>query len=147
MDLERTDSRMTNEMNVTDRPTPTASPHMQPPRKAPPGNVRHGLRGSTLPPGCKRLEWQASIYRRALEAAVAATGAVCDPVKAGAINRAYEYEMTRQLANRAAKLAATIPESLGFKERAAAAASSRDKAVAELGLTADPLAQLRKCYE
>jgi hypothetical protein len=107
---------------------------------APRGNynsLRHGLRGSKLPKGCRHVENSCNDLRRQLEEAVVLLKREVNISDAAAINSAVKWERHGLLsAHWLRKEGATLSpaDRLRFSEAVAKASDARDKAIRSLGL-------------
>ncbi len=121
----------------------------KPGRSGPPkgsaNNLRHGMKGSKLPPGCKYIESRVNALRRTVEEAVIEVKGEVGLVDAAAINSILKWERHGLLAahwlrHQIDKLSAT--ERLKFSEAIAKASDSRDKSLRTLGLDRDDSANI-----
>jgi hypothetical protein len=103
--------------------------------------IRHGMRGSALPPGCSYIEKAINHFRRQLEKAVIDLRGEITLVDSAVINSAYRFERLAQLAQR--WLVANYDE-MNYSERLAVARESaeasakRDKCIEKLRLDQRP---------
>ena len=110
---------------------------------APKGNtnaIRHGMRGSKLPDGCKYIEGRVNALRRMVEQALIAQKGEIGIVEAAAVNSILKWERHGLLAahwlrHEADKLSAS--DRLKFSEAIAKASDNRDKAIRSLNLDAE----------
>ncbi len=105
------------------------------------GNVRHGLKGSKLPPGCKYIEHRVNALRRQCEEAVLELKGSVNIIDAAAINSILKWERHGLLA--AHWLRHEIDnlspsDRLKFSESIARASDNRDKNIRALGLDVQP---------
>jgi hypothetical protein len=102
--------------------------------------LRHGLRSSALPDGCKYISLQRDKLRRQLEDAVLAARGKITLSDASLISTACEWSQHAALAKRWLRLQGDKlkpMELLNFSREAAKASSERDKAIAALNLDRD----------
>lgn len=107
---------------------------------APRGNVnaqRHGMRGGTLPKGCRYIEHRVNTLRREVEAAILEAKGEIGIVDAAAVNSILKWERHGLLAahwlrHEAEKLSAG--DRLRFSEAVAKASDNRDRNIRVLGL-------------
>ena len=113
----------------------------KPGRSGPPkgsaNNLRHGMKGSKLPSGCKYIEYRVNNLRRQCEDALMQVKGEINIVDAAAINSVLKWERHGLLAahwlrHEINKLSAT--DRLKFSEAIAKASDNRDKAIRSLGL-------------
>ena len=102
--------------------------------------VRHGMKGSKLPAGCKYIEHRVNSLRRQVEEALIAIKGEINIVDAAAVNSVLKWERHGLLAahwlrHEINKLSAT--DRLKFSEAIAKASDSRDRAIRSLGLDRD----------
>jgi hypothetical protein len=116
----------------------------KPGRSGPPkGNrnsIRHGLKASQLPAGCKYIEIRLNGFRRQLEDAVIEAKREVTMVDAGIIQTAMRWERHAALAQRwLAKAGDTLKplERLKFSEAIARASTERDRALQQLKIDRD----------
>jgi len=105
-------------------------------------NMRHGLRGSKLPKGCKYIEHRVNALRRQVEDALMATKGSISITDAAAVNSILKWERHGLLAahwlrHQVDTLSAL--ERLKFSEAIAKASDNRDKALRSLGIDAKPV--------
>lgn len=107
---------------------------------APKGNtnaIRHGMRGSKLPVGCKYIEGRVNALRRMVEQALITQKGEIGIVEAAAVNTILKWERHGLLAahwlrHEADSLSAG--DRLKFSEAIAKASDNRDKAIKSLNL-------------
>jgi len=102
--------------------------------------IRHGMKGSALPKGCKYIEHRVNSLRRQMEAAVIAARKEIGILDAAAINSILKWERHGLLAahwlrKEADKLSAG--DRLRFSEAIAKASDNRDRNIRALGLDRD----------
>jgi hypothetical protein len=117
----------------------------KPGRSGPPkgsaNNLRHGMKGSKLPAGCKYIEGRVNNLRRQVEEALIAIKGEINILDAAAVNSILKWERHGLLASHwlrheIKKLSAT--DRLKFSEAIAKASDNRDKAIRSLGLDVKP---------
>ncbi len=107
------------------------------PPKGNSNNLRHGMRGGKLPPGCQYIENRVNSLRRQIESALIAAKGEIGIVDAAAINSILKWERHGLLAahwlrHEADKLSAS--DRLRFSEAIAKASDNRDRNIRSLGL-------------
>ena len=112
---------------------------------APLGNtnatIRHGLRGSKLPSGCKYIEHRVNALRRQCEDAVLELKGEVNIIDAAAINSILKWERHGLLAAHWLRHEVdnlSPSDRLKFSESIAKASDSRDKNIRALGLDIKP---------
>ena len=103
--------------------------------------IRHGMRGSKLPKGCKYIEGRVNALRRTVEEAIISLKGEITIMDAAAINSILKWERHGLLAahwlrHEIDKLSAS--DRLRFSESIAKASDSRDKAIRSLDLDVKP---------
>lgn len=111
---------------------------------APQGNrnaLRHGLRASKLPAGCKYIEIAVNSFRRQIEDAVSESVAQSGVMQAALVHSACRHERRAQLAERWLRINADLPlnERLGLLKTISDATDSRDRCLERLRLDVAPV--------
>ena len=111
------------------------------PKKGSANAMRHGLRGSKMPKGCKYVEHRVNALRRQCEDAVMELKGEVNILDAAAINSIMKWERHGLLAAHWLRhqIDSLSPaDRLRFSEAIAKASDSRDKNIRALGLDIEP---------
>lgn len=110
---------------------------------APKGNtnaIRHGMRGSKLPAGCKYIENRVNALRRQVEEVLLEVKGEIGIIDAAAVNSILKWERHGLLAAHWLRTQIDVlsaSDRLRFSEAIAKASDNRDKAIRSLGLDRD----------